>query len=118
VQKKKELEEITTEIERLKRVQRDQIFQTTREIGEYILLFFVIYLAKIFSLRLVRKFGNSFSKSHQEAILLFHRWIFNIVIIGVFFVIFASQFLSFLPFVAILGTAVGLALRDVIYSFI
>lgn len=37
---------------------------------------------------------------------------------GVFLVVFASQFLSFLPFVAILGTAVGLALRDVIYSFI
>lgn len=32
--------------------------------------------------------------------------------------LFAAELLSFLPFVAILGTAVGLALRDVIYSFI
>lgn len=117
-QNKRELAEVTAEIDRLKNIQRDQILQTSRQIGEYILLFLAIYVAKIFSLRLVRKFGNSFSKSHQEAVLLFHRWIFNIVLIGAFFLIFASQFLSFLPFVAILGTAVGLALRDVIYSFI
>jgi hypothetical protein len=47
-----------------------------------------------------------------------HRWVFNILFVGVFLVLFAAELLSFLPFVAILGTAVGLALRDVIYSFI
>ena len=56
-EKKKELDDITAEIERLQQVRHDQIVQIMTQIGEYILIFIVIYLTKIFSLRLVRKFG-------------------------------------------------------------
>lgn len=56
LQKRKELQAITLEIDKLKRVQRDQILQTATQLGGYIFLFFGIYLAKIFSLRLVKRF--------------------------------------------------------------
>lgn len=113
-----ELDSIASEINRLQQVRHDQIIQTSKQALTYVLIFFAIYCAKIVSLRMFKKFGRWFSKSHQEAIRLVHRWVFNILFVGVFLVLFAAELLSFLPFVAILGTAVGLALRDVIYSFI
>lgn len=81
-------------------------------------VFVFIYIAKFLSRRLLLRFGRDFSKSHQEALHLGHRWIFNILFVGAFLVLFSSEFVSFLPFIAIIGTAVGLALRDAIYSFI
>lgn len=46
------------------------------------------------------------------------KWIGNTLIIGMIAVFFFSELLSFLPFLAILGTAIGFALRDIISSFI
>lgn len=46
------------------------------------------------------------------------KWIANVSIISVIAVFFFAELLSFLPFLAILGTAIGFALRDIISSFI
>lgn len=46
------------------------------------------------------------------------RWITNSAFVTVIAVFFFSELLNFLPFVAILGTAIGFALRDIISSFI
>lgn len=75
-------------------------------------------MLRILSRRLLFRFGRDFSKPHQEALHLSHRWIFNILFVGAFLVIFSAEFVSFLPFIAIVGTGVGLALKDAIYSFI
>ena len=82
------------------------------------MIFISLYVFKIVSLRLMRRVSKDFSKSHKEALNLAHRWIFNILFVVAFIVIFAAEFVSLLPFVAIIGTAVGLALKDAIYSFI
>ncbi len=66
----------------------------------------------------MKRVSKDFSKSHKEALELAHRWVFNILFVLAFLVIFAAEFVSLLPFVAIIGTAIGLALRDAIYSFI
>lgn len=46
------------------------------------------------------------------------KWTSNISIIVIIAVFFFSELLSFLPFLAILWTAIGFALRDIISSFI
>jgi small-conductance mechanosensitive channel len=47
-----------------------------------------------------------------------HRWSFRGIFLIAFLVLFSSEFSAFLPFIAIMATAIGFALRDVVYSFI
>lgn len=117
-QKNKELDEINLNIERLQEIRSHKISKTMQQFGWYLLVFGFIYLLRIFSNRLLVRFGRDFSKSHQEALSLAHRWLFHILFIGAILMIFSAEFMSFLPFLAILSTAVGFALRDVVSSFI
>lgn len=117
-QKNKELEEVVVNIERLQEIRSHQIYKSLQQIGWYVLVFGFIYLLRVFSSRLLVRFGRDFSKSHQEALVLTHRWLFHILFIGAILMIFSAEFMSFLPFLAILSTAVGFALRDVVSSFI
>ncbi len=116
--KKKELEAVNVELERLRQVRNIQFSRTAQQIGWYLFVFVFLYIFKIASRSLMRRVSKDFSKSHKEALSLAHRWIFNILFVWAFLVIFAAEFVSLLPFVAIIGTAIGLALRDAIYSFI
>lgn len=118
IQKSKELDDVNLEITRLEQIRADQMSQTLSQIGLYIMVFVVLYVIRLISRRLLIRFGRDFSKPHQEALHLAHRWVFNVLFVGAFLVIFSAEFISFLPFIAIVGTAVGLALRDAIYSFI
>lgn len=117
-QKNKELDEINLNIERLQEIRSHKISKTVQQLGWYLLIFGFIYLLRIFSNRLLVRFGRDFSKSHQEALSLAHRWLFHVLFIGAILMIFSAEFMSFLPFLAILSTAVGFALRDVVSSFI
>lgn len=117
-QKSKELDDVNLEITRLQQIRTDQMSQTLGQLGLYIMVFVVLYVIRFVSRRLLIRFGRRFSKPHQEALHLAHRWMFNVLFIWAFLVIFSAEFISFLPFIAIVGTAVGLALRDAIYSFI
>ncbi|MEI6711509.1 MAG: mechanosensitive ion channel domain-containing protein [bacterium] len=49
---------------------------------------------------------------------LIHRWSFRAIFLIAFLLLFSSEFSAFLPFIAIVATAIGFALRDVVYSFI
>lgn len=57
-QKQSELDALTREIERLKQVRHDQIIQSTKQIGGYILVFVAIYCAKIITLGMFKRFGR------------------------------------------------------------
>ena len=116
--KKKELEAVNVELERLRQVRNIQLSRTAQQIGWYLFVFISLYILKIASRSLMKRLSKDFSKSHKEALTLAHRWIFNILFVWAFLIIFAAEFVSLLPFVAIIGTAIGLALRDAIYSFI
>lgn len=94
------------------------MYATFGQAGGYLLVFAILYLLRIFSRQLLFRFGRNFSKTHQEALNLWHRWLFYLLFIGAFLVLFSSEFVSFLPFLAIFGTAVGFALKDVVYSII
>ena len=57
-QNQTELNTLTHEIDRLKQVRHDQIIQSTKQIGEYILIFVAIYCAKIITFGMFKKFGQ------------------------------------------------------------
>ncbi len=69
-------------------------------------------------LKKVIKKSGSLSDEKKEIFLLIVRWVKNIIIIIIIFAFFFSEFVSILPFLAILWTALWLALRDLISSFI
>lgn len=50
--------------------------------------------------------------------ILIHRWAFNLFFVVALLILLSSEIASILPFLAVIGTAVGLALKDAIYSFI
>lgn len=80
-QKNKELDEVNLEITRLEQIRTDQMSQALGQIGFYLLVFIVLYFLRIISRRLLFRFGRDFSKTHQEAMHLTHRWIFNILFV-------------------------------------
>lgn len=116
--KQKELSNTTSEIERLSRVKNNQLLEIFRRISYYLAIFVGLYLIKIISKKILYRVERDFSKSHQQAIHMVHKWVFGILFVATFLVLFLAEFVSLLPFLAIIGTAIGLALRDVIYSFI
>ncbi len=83
-------------------------------------LFFILALIFIFShsMRWVIYSRSKLSEDKKNVLVWAVRWITNFWFITVIAVFFFSELLNFLPFVAILGTAIGFALRDIISSFI
>ena len=117
-QQKKELDAVNREVTGLNEVRNVQISDTFQKIGWYLVILISLYCVRFVTRRLLLWSTRDFSKSHQQALHLAHHWFFNILFVVAFWVIFITEFLSFLSFFAIIGTAIGLALRDVIYSFI
>ena len=116
--KNQELYEININIDRLQEIRSKKISTTAQQIGWYLFIFWFIYIFRITSSRLLVRFGRDFSKPHQEALVLTHRLLFHVLFIWAILMIFSAEFMSFLPFLAILSTAIGFALRDVVSSFI
>lgn len=80
-QKSKELDDVNLEITRLEKIRTDQMSQTLSQIGLYIMVFVFLYVIRLVSRRLLIRFGRGFSKPHQEALHLAHRWMFNVLFI-------------------------------------
>lgn len=80
-QKSKELDDVNLEITRLQQIRTDQMSQTLGQLGLYIMVFVVLYVIRFVSRRLLIRFGRRFSKPHQEALHLAHRWMFNVLFI-------------------------------------
>lgn len=117
-QKNAELAEINLQIERLQELRSHQLSKTIQQISWYLLVFIFLYLLRVISRSFLARFGRNFSTWHQEVLFLIHRWVFHVLFFGALLMIFSVEFISFLPFLAILTTAVGFSLREVISSFI
>lgn len=84
-----------------------------------IFIFSIAFL--IFFWKFLKKFIRSrpyLSEESKVMFILIVRWIRNSFAAIITFVFFFSEFVSILPFLAIIGTALWLALRDIIASFI
>jgi flagellar hook-basal body complex protein FliE len=118
IQKEKELNQITLDIERAKYVKQTQLSEAITKVLIYIGIFLGLLLVRYMSGRILARFQEGFSRPHKEAMWFIHRWSFRAIFLIAFLVLFSSEFSAFLPFIAIVATAIGFALRDVVYSFI
>lgn len=92
-----------------------------QDLAVKIVIFVFSILFLIFFGKFLKKFIRSrpyLSEEKKAVFILIVRWIRNTIAVVITFIFFFSEFVSVLPFIAIIGTALGLALRDVIASFI
>ena len=117
-QKENEITKLENEIAKNNEIARIQFFELLKKIGVFI---FFILLALIFRKifkRTILKYGAHFSQKRQKILIKTSNILFfSVVSIAVGAVLF-SQFAVILPFVALLGTGVAFAIRDVISSFL
>lgn len=116
--KEAELKQLGIDIERAKYVKQTQISKAIAKILTYAGIFLALLLFRYLSGRVLSRFQEDFSRPHKEAMWFIHRWSFRALFLIAFLVLFSSEFSAFLPFIAIMATAIGFALRDVVYSFI
>ncbi len=117
-QKNEELAEISLTIKHVQELRSHQLSETIQQLSWYLLIFAFIYFLRVVSRSFLSRFGRGFSKGHQEVLFLIHKWLFYILFFATLLMIFSVEFISFLPFLAILTTAIGFSLREVISSFI
>lgn len=111
---KKNIEEISEELIVLKNVIMDQSI----DIGIFLTFIIILFIFRYISAKAINKFSDSISIHRRSALLRINKIIFNIIISIFILFAFFSQITNILPFLAILGTALAFALRDIITSFI
>ncbi len=116
--KEAELKQLSIDIERAKYIKQTQLSKAIAKVLTYIGIFLSLLLLRYLSGRVLSRFQEDFSQPHKEAMWFIHRWSFRALFLIAFLVLFSSEFSAFLPFIAIVATAIGFALRDVVYSFI
>lgn len=113
-----EIEEITAQIDMYNALAKSQLMTLLMRIA-FILAFLVAYLLlRIFIGKILNKFSRRMPLQRERALARIVRIVFDLFIGIIIVVTLFSQVLSFLPFLAILGTALAFAMRDIISSFI
>ncbi len=83
-------------------------------IGLILLLLFIRYASG----KMIRRLSGKIPVQRERALIRLNKIVFNILIAISILIALFSQVLSFLPFLAVLGTGLAFALRDIIASFI
>ena len=112
------IEELEPEIKKLQTVFKNQVYEVVKSASIFLGLILSLFIARKISEKGIEKFSSKLTDHRKNVLLSLNKWVFNILIVITILVFFSSQFISVLPFLAILGTALGFALRDVIVSFI
>lgn len=118
IEAEREIEELRPEIKKLQTVFKNQLYELFKSAAIFLGLIFGLFIMRKISEKTIQKFSIHLSEHRIDVLYALNKWTFNILIIITILIFFSSQFISILPFVAILGTALGFALRDVIVSFI
>ena len=109
-----EIANLTSEIEKNGEIARRQFWQLTQRILFYAAFIFVAIIFHGFVKRAIRKYGKNLPAKRQEILIrLSNTFVFSVVGIVVGSILFA-QFAVILPFLALLGTGLAFAVRDVI----
>lgn len=115
---KKEITNTEAEIEKMKEVAKNQAEAFALKIGIFLGFVIFIFLLRFVSAKTIRRLSGKIPIAREHTLLRLNKIVFNILIgISALVAVF-SQFASILPFLAILGTALAFALRDIISSFI
>ncbi len=115
---KEDLEDLQEGIDKQKKVIEVQLSQTFTWILFIIGIIIFLLGLKFISTRIVSHFSSRMSEQRQQVLLRVFRISFNVVIIIVLIGTVSSQFMSLLPFLALLGTGIAFAVRDALSSFL
>ncbi|MCF7812791.1 mechanosensitive ion channel [Candidatus Gracilibacteria bacterium] len=111
-----EIEDIQEGIERQRQLIQAQISKVLENVAFFLSIILLLILARFGFGKIISRLQLHDQRKH--ALLGLNRAIFNIII-GIFVIgIIFSQFVNFLPFLALLGTGLAFAVRDSISSFI
>ena len=113
----KELEEFQNQLSKTQLSIQLQLFDAVKKAGSFLTLILWTFLLARLSTYLIQK-KSHFPEEKKKIIISLVHFARNSIIITIIIVFFFSELLNFLPFLAILGTAIWFALRDVISSFI
>jgi len=105
------------EIVKLEAILQDQIEQLTYKIFIFISIIIIWLLIKKIISNIINK-SEKLSNERKNVLLSINKIFINISLVLSIFVFFSSEFFTILPFLAILGTAIWFALRDILSSFI
>ena len=115
---KQELEDLNEEVVKQRKIIELQVVN----FGSYVLFFvglaLLFLLLKLFGRVVINRVTHSFSEPRRKALIRLNNITFNVLLALVILGVVFSQFVNFLPFLAILGTGLAFAVRDTISSFI
>ena len=116
--KQQEIDEQNSQIEKAKEIARQQFLEMAKKVGFFsAFIFLALALRKIVG-RSIKKHGKNLPKKRQDILIkITNKFVFGIVAVAIGAIMFA-QFAVLLPFLALLGTGLAFAVRDVISSFI
>lgn len=114
---KSDLQELGEELEKQKQVIKAQLTQTFTWLFFILAVVVVLLILKFIATRLLIRFSQKMGIERKRVLLRVFRIAFNILIVMVLIGTISSQFMSVLPFIALLGTGVAFAIRDSLSSF-
>lgn len=117
---KEEISNLKNELVLLEEQYSENLTQALLRILVFISIFLILFIVRSIISRMIEHLGERYDFPEKKILALhsLKKWTFNVIYSLIILIFFSVQILSILPFLAILGTAVGFALRDVISSFI
>ncbi len=115
---KEDLESLREDIEKQKELIRTHVSRSAINIFFIVGIIILLLGLRFISSRIILRFFSDQTSKRQTMLLNLNRIIFNLIIAFVVLGIISSQFISLLPFLALIGTGVAFAIRDVLSSFI
>ncbi len=115
---KDEILRLEAEIEKLIELAKSQATDFALRIGLFLVFLMILLILRFFSGKMIRRYSGKMPLQRERALVRLNKIVFDFLITVSIIVALFSQVLSFLPFLAILGTALAFAMRDIISSFI
>jgi small-conductance mechanosensitive channel len=113
-----DIQSVQDEIEKLRELSVNQAIDLTSRIGFILGFIVLLYMLRFLSAKMIRRFSRHIPMARERVLFRINTIVFNVLIGISIFVAFFSQFISLIPLLAILGTGIAFALRDILSSFI
>ena len=109
---------LSEQVETLRAFFKQEVENLVWRIVIFVSLAALLFVLREVAARAIARFSGHLTAARREVLLRLNRIVFSVLLGVLVLVALFSQLLSILPFLAILGTALAFALRDIITSFI
>ncbi len=113
-----EIDSRTIDIEKLEALAKEQAINLAIRIGLFFGFLLLILFLRFFTEKMIHRLSGHIPIPRERALVRINKVVFNAIIAISLVVAIFSQFVSLIPLLAVLGTAIAFALRDILASFI